>query len=109
MQLIGAVIAPGMVGHQASLSCLQRKAATADLVVPTFTFFVKVGTHAAGVAVFILASLQLIDSHRALFPKSVLRGPITARLARFPIALHHCVRAAFVPIRDPLPVRPPSS
>jgi uncharacterized repeat protein (TIGR03803 family) len=43
MQLIGAVIAPGMVGHQASLSCLQRKAATADLVVPTFTTNVKVG------------------------------------------------------------------
>ena len=49
-----------------------------------------------------LGLATLIDSHRALFPGSVLRDPITARLARPPIALHHGACAALVPIREPL-------
>src|SRR5271155_1079534 len=49
-----------------------------------------------------LGLATLIDSHRALFSESVLRDPITARLARPPIALHHGACAALVPIREPL-------
>jgi hypothetical protein len=37
MQLIGAVVAPGMVGHKQAYLRLQRRAVAAGLAIPTFT------------------------------------------------------------------------
>ena len=74
---------------------------------PTFTFFVKVGTHAAGVEIFVLSLAPLIDSHRALFPESIT--PIAARRPllrfldqspRYRIAVH------IAQLLDPLARRP---
>ena len=74
---------------------------------PTFTFFVKVGTHASPGRNFDLGLAPLIDSHRPRFPKSITPIAAPRPLLRFlHEPSHHRIAVRIAQLLDPLARRP---